>query len=134
MSHEIHFSSYLGSEMLNLMDALYKYAQDRIRSYFSRGWSSWGEDDIDDSPIQVQRIRSLETQRLQALARNPILAHFTLIDSEGKERNYYVTVTAPLSRDVSVPGALLASYRSPVGQFAEYDVGASVFFSVKPIR
>lgn len=60
-------------------------------------------------------------QNLQRLAQEPAIARIVAIDAEGRRETIFIARASP--QPTGFPGALAASYRSPLGRLATLDIG-----------
>jgi hypothetical protein len=77
-------------------------------------------------------IQEQKEASLQALAKEPAICRLVTLNEAGEEKIYYIS----RSGNVSLPGydAALASYRSPIGRIASFDVGEDVTLRIKGVE
>jgi hypothetical protein len=78
---------------------------------------------VDNAHTALKNLSSITESRRQALEilrDEPAIARILVEDEDGKRRVYYIARATPTT---SVPGVVVANYRSPVGRLATLPVG-----------
>jgi DNA polymerase III delta prime subunit len=77
-------------------------------------------------------IQEQKEASMQALAKEPAICRLVTLNETGEEKVYYIS----RSGNVSLPGhdAALASYRSPIGRIASFDVGEDITLRIKGVE